>query len=587
MLVILIFLSMSTAIISGFQPIMLAPILNIEDAGKIQPAQTIGEISLNNIGPTIAHIIYNSNNSNKNIEVAYISIILFFLCSSIASALSYAAHILSTWITLRVKTDLQKDLYRHLVSLDIDFFIKSRSGELVNRFIQDAEEVTSAIDAAVRMGLQAIFLLLIYGAWLVRTSPRLAFATVSVGLIHMVLNRLIGRRLRDAATAYFDDNGSLVSLLGETISGIRSIKVSVTEPFFIKKLDTAIQKSMNTFFYFSNIKHFDVPIRAITDALALSVVLALAITDYSAGKLDFSGLAMFMVVARFTIAPISTLAQAANIFQLGVGASVRIREILNIKPILIGGKEEKPYFDNSIELVDIFFSYEDKPCLSNINLTIKRGETIAIVGESGAGKSTLVDIITRMRIPTSGKYIIDYKDANCLSLESLRRLFGVVPQEPTLFNDSILNNISLGRRDLEDSSVEKYLRISNASEFIELMSLGSNTIIGDRGVRLSGGQKQRISIARALYALPQIIVLDEATSALDSLTENIIQNELYALLKDKTFIVVAHRLSSIKRADKIVVLRDGNIVGMDTHDRLMEFDEYYKSLYQAQFILDQ
>jgi ABC-type multidrug transport system fused ATPase/permease subunit len=335
---------------------------------------------------------------------------------------------------------------------------------------------------------------------------------------------------------------------------------------------------------YSVFKNGETPLRRILDIAAIGVMLLLAFRAMQAGELTFQGFVLFMLVVRLTIAPISALAQALTRLQGGLGSARRVLEFLGREPVVVDGPRTDAQFKREIKLENVTFGYAaDTPVFTGLNLTLKKGELLAIVGTSGAGKSTLVDLILRLYDPGTGRMTVDGVDVRQFNQESYRRLFGVVSQESLLFNESIADNIIFGRATGNDADLRRAADIANASEFISGLPEGFDTFVGDRGVRLSGGQRQRIAIARAIYASPPILILDEATSALDSGSERLVQQAIDRVLTTATAVVIAHRLSTILHADRIVVLDNGRIEAVDTHDALLATSPTYQRLYDLQF----
>jgi len=327
------------------------------------------------------------------------------------------------------------------------------------------------------------------------------------------------------------------------------------------------------------------PITELSTMLVVGIVIWLGAKEVIYGGLSQGALAAFAFALFSLIKPVKRLSKVHMINQQGISASERIFEILDEKPTVLEtrGAEDLKGFKGRITFEGVDFRYEEKPILENVSLEVKKGEIVAIVGPSGAGKSTLVSLVPRFYDPTAGRVLIDGQDIKSVKMKSLREKIGLVAQETILFNDTVLNNISYGRKDASRDDIIKAAKAANAHEFIEKMPEGYDTFIGDRGHNISGGEKQRLSIARALLKNPPILILDEATSQLDTESEQLVQDALNKLMKNRTVLVIAHRLSTVRNADAIVVLEDGKIEGMGKHDELMARDSLYKKLYNMQF----
>jgi subfamily B ATP-binding cassette protein MsbA len=292
---------------------------------------------------------------------------------------------------------------------------------------------------------------------------------------------------------------------------------------------------------------------------------------------------LFLYVGRAIMVPIGQLGAAWTQVQVTLGASARLFELLEEHPDVVDGPGVVSGFSDRLRLEHVSFAYGDAPVLEDVNLEIRRGETVALVGPSGVGKSTLADLVLRLYDPVSGRITIDGRDLRSLRQRDYRRLFGVVSQEALLFNTTVRENIAYGREGASDDDITRAARIANAHDFIQELSQGYDTMVGDRGIRLSGGQRQRIAIARAIVGRPPILVLDEATSALDTESEKAVQEAIDRIIHETTSIVIAHRLSTVLHADQIVVLSEGRVEGVGRHEALLRESLTYARLYRLQF----
>jgi len=332
--------------------------------------------------------------------------------------------------------------------------------------------------------------------------------------------------------------------------------------------------------------HAQQPFRAIINLLVETSVLVMAAYQLLSGEMTISTFVLFLYVIRSIRMPITKLGNTFIVTQGLLASSERIFELLSLRPEIVDGPGKISRFNDSIQLQGISFSYGSGKVLKNINLDIKKGEIVALVGPSGAGKSTLSDLILRFYDPTEGAIVIDSRDLRSLQQRDYRRLFGVVPQEPLLFNASVSENIAYGSDGVTRENILHAAKIANATEFIDELPQGYDTLVGDRGIRLSGGQRQRVAIARAVVHEPHIILLDEATSSLDSQSERLVQHAIDRVIENATGIVIAHRLSTVMNADKIVVMNRGVILDQGRHNELLKRCELYHRLCELQFDLN-
>jgi subfamily B ATP-binding cassette protein MsbA len=580
----LVLLSILAATLTSLQSLSLAPALEISlPSSKESPALAIGDISLNNIG--ITFLIWIKELTGENPLYLMFFIALFFvLIGIIAAIVDFFAHMLSSWININANADLQLDLYRHLISLDLSFFLKSRTNEISSRFVNDVGEVTVSLDLSMRQMLESSVQILIYGYLLFQTSHSLALAVVAISVAHFFITRVLKNRIQSSTSVKLDKLADSSHVLNESLSNIKIIKIFSAEKLensrFKKTLELLRAVSMRYSFY----KHSETPLRKITDATALGLILVLSYTSFLSNELTSAGFFMFMLIVRQTIAPISIFAQSTIRLYNALGSAERVLEVFESRPEQKQGVSEIADFKESIEFKNVTFGYDiRRPVLNNINFKLKRGEILAVVGPSGAGKSTIVDILIRLFDPQTGQVLIDGVPVEKYSLNSYRSLFGVVPQESLLNHLTVAENIAFGRGEIIDEKLETAAHISNSAGFINNLSMRYQTQIGDRGVRLSGGQRQRIAIARAIYVNPRVLILDEATSSLDSESERSVQIAIDRILRESTALIITHRLSTIIKADRIMVLKSGEIDAIGPHSELIDSCELYRKFYEMQY----
>lgn len=580
---LLIILSVSGAMMASLQPLCLAPVLDAAVTTTAQPVYSLRELDLNNLGPTILNVfgLYASVNQ---FNLVLIMAILFVTIASGAAVLHFLSYMLAAWIGSSAWRDLQLALYRHMMGFSMGYFTRQKTGEVVSRFVTDTGETISSLDVALRQALQSIVQVLIYAILLFRTAPSLAVATLFVSLIHLGITRVLRDRIRRSTAGRFDALADVSSRTQESLLSIRVIKSFAAEAFEIRRFSEAAQFFQKRSMKFWLSKHAESPLRSVADAVAIGVVLLMAFRVFQKGGLTMSGFVLFVFLARQTIAPTSLFAQSLVRLQIGLGAARRILKIFESRPDLVDGHIEPAAFSDAMRLEKLSFAYQsDLPVIKDIDLEIYKGEIVAIVGSSGAGKSTLADLILRLYDPTNGRVTFDGTDIRQFKQESYRRLFGVVSQECLLFNATVRDNIAYGRPIHSESDILRAARIANAEEFINRLPQGYDTLVGDRGIRLSGGQRQRIAIARSIYGNPTILILDEATSSLDTESERLVQEAIDRVVEDMTAIVIAHRLSTVVKADKIVVMNDGDIEAVGPHEVLLEKSPIYRRLYELQF----
>ena len=475
------------------------------------------------------------------------------------------------------------DLFRHLLDLSLGFFHRRKTGELVARLDADTRAATQGLEAVVSTVLTAPVLVTFYGYLLVRTSPKLVVAALGAVALHYGVTRGVRGPIRRLATDQFSAFAELVARLQETIAGIRVVKSFAAERFEIERLRAAIRDVLRVNVRFGAYKHAEEPARSLVGYIVEAGLILLAAWELLAGRLGAPTFFLFLYVGRAVMVQVSHLGSAYTQMQSILAAATRVADLFAVAPEVRDGPDTVARFEDRITLEDVAFDYGDERVLEGVSLDIGKGEIVALVGPSGVGKSTLADLVLRLYDPMRGAIRIDGRDVRTLRQESYRRLFGVVPQDPLLFNATIRDNIAYGRDGLTEADIVRATRIANAHEFVTGFPGGYDTIVGERGVRLSGGQRQRIAIARAIAARPAILVLDEATSSLDSESERLVQQAIDRVIQDATSIVIAHRLSTVLHADKIVVMSRGTIEAVGRHADLLVANATYARLYRFQF----
>ena len=491
-------------------------------------------------------------------------------------------------ISTHIISDIRLLMYKKILTLPISFFSEEKKGDIVAKITGDVMAVESSITNSISLLIKNPILILAYLTTMFYTSWQMTlFAIVFVPPMTWLIS-LLGKQLRRGSTEAQECWSETLSQVDETLSGLRVIKAFNAEykrDRDFERITELLRKKTNKLYTRQELAH---PISEFLGTLIIIVVLLfggyLILTNKS--LIEAPALMFFMIMLYSIINPIKDLAKAAYTIPRGLASMDRINEVLNAENNIkeIENPKHIHDFKNKIEFKDVCFNYEnsDKQVLSNINLEIEKGKTIAIVGASGSGKSTLVDLIPRFYDTVSGNIIIDGIDIKNLKLSDLRGLMGNVNQEPILFNDTIFNNIAFGIDNATEEQVIEAAKIANAHEFIIKKEEGYDTVIGDRGIKLSGGQRQRLSIARAILKNPPILIFDEATASLDTESERIVQEALDRLMSSRTTIAIAHRLSTIRHADEIIVLNEGKIVERGKHEDLINLNGYYRKLHDMQ-----
>ena len=588
-----IFLNLITAIFNLFSFASIIPILQILFGmntnthslipfSQINSLNSLLEICKNNIYAYIESLI-NQYGASSALMLLGVYLIIMTLLKTLSAFLASASLVP---IRTGILRDIRNAIYKKITSLHLGYFSHEKKGDIISRMTNDVSEVEASIISSLETIFKNPIMIFLYLVVLFTMSWRLTiFVLILLPISGLLIGR-IGKSLKRKSLLGQQLSGELISQIEETLGGLRVIKAFNAE----SKLNLRFQNLNETIRHTFNRIHTRYFLaHPVSEFLGTTVI---AILLWYGGYLILSGnggisapeFIYYLVIFYSIINPFKELSRAGYSIQKGLASLQRIDAVLDAENNISEPSNPQTInsFNNEIRFNNVSFKYQDEWVLKNINLTISKGQTIALVGQSGSGKSTLVDLIPRFYDTIEGSISIDGIDICHLSTHNLRHLMGNVNQEAILFNDTIYNNITFGVESATQAEVEQAARIANAHDFITATPDGYQTNIGDRGSRLSGGQRQRISIARAILKNPPILILDEATSALDTESERLVQDAIEHLMQNRTAIVIAHRLSTIKSADLICVLHEGRIIEQGTHNQLIALNGQYTKLYNMQ-----
>jgi subfamily B ATP-binding cassette protein MsbA len=509
-------------------------------------------------------------------------IITIFLLKNLSD---YLALFFITFLRNGILKDIRNAMYKKTLDLPLAFFSEKRKGDTISRIAGDVNEVQSSflsiLELVVKEPLTIVFSIIVMFTISVKLT---IFVFIFIPISGTIIS-LIGKKLKKQSTKAQEEQGIFLSIIEETLGGLKVVKGYNSEKYFGK----IFQNSTDKFFGLSNTignrQNLASPLSEFMGIIVIGVLLwfggHMVLNEHILKGAEFI---TYMGLAYNILTPAKSISKASYNIKRGNAAAERILEILEQENPIVSKTDaiEKDTFESEISIKNINFKYEDEIVLKNFSLEVKKGETVALVGQSGSGKSTIANLLTRFYDVNEGTIEIDAVAIKDMNLQSLRGLMGLVTQDSILFNDTIKANISLGKLDSTDEEIIEALKIANAYEFVKDLPKGIYTNIGDSGNKLSGGQKQRLSIARAVLKNPPIMILDEATSALDTESEKFVQVALENMMQNRTSIVIAHRLSTIQKANKIVVLQKGEIVEQGTHDELIAINGTYNKLVTMQ-----
>lgn len=512
-----------------------------------------------------------------------------FVVAMVMAAAGALRYFCITLLGERVAAKLRTRLYAHLLTLDQAFFERTRSGELVSRLAADTELVQTVVGSTLSLSLRSLLMLVGSTVMLIVTSPRLAGLTALVIPAVILPIVVLGRRVEKLSRESQDRIADASAVASESINAIHTVQAYTREPRERERYSNAVWLALKTAGHRIATTAWLTALVILLGFGAITLVLWAGAHAVLAGEMNAGVLAQFVLYAVVAAGSVGGLTEVWGELLRCAGALGRISELLDTRAEIRSPEQPIPLprpLRGSIRIEQVGFHYPSRPgqaALHDFSLSIEAGETVALVGPSGAGKSTLFQLLQRFHDPQSGRITLDGEDLRSLDLAELRNAFALVPQDPVLFGASAADNIRFGRLDADDGAIEVAARAAEAHEFLRELPQGYDTYLGERGVRLSGGQQQRIAIARALLRDAPVLLLDEATSSLDAQSEHLIQQALTRLIANRTTLVIAHRLSTVQKADRIVVLERGRIVAMGTHEQLLREGGLYAELARLQF----
>lgn len=533
--------------------------------------------------------LYGLINSGNSAKALLFICIVVFISILLKNFFAYLSMYFLNPMRNRLINDMRSTMYNKVLGLPIGYFNEQRKGDIMSKLSNDLGDVESSTGAVLESLFREPITIILYLTYMIVLSPQLTvFLLIFLPVAGFILGR-IGRTLKKQNTKVLEQYSNVFSTIEETLAGMRIIKAFNAE----KKVSNKFESENEAMYHLKNAASRRRDLASpVSEVLGITAVLCIlwyggrmVLSNDASLPLNAGDFLAYIAIFTQLIQPLKALSNATYNIQKGAASIERIEALINEKSDIV--EIENPVylksFDKSIEFKNVGFSYlAGQSVLKNINLIIPAGKTVALVGSSGSGKSTLADLIPRFIDCTEGEVLIDGINIKQYSLSSIRSHLGIVTQEAFLFNDSIANNIALGKPQANIDEIKQAAATANAASFIEAKENGYDSNVGDRGAKLSGGERQRTTIARALLKNPPILILDEATSSLDTESEKLVQDAIYTLMDNRTSVVIAHRLSTIKHADEIIVLKDGSIVERGNHDSLILQDGMYRKLVEMQ-----
>lgn len=584
-----IFFNVLYALFSTLSFVALIPMLQVlfdkTKENTVKPVFT-GIMEIKDYGENyLSYYITTTKGTHESgyvLSIMVAIIISIFLLKNLAD---YLAMFFITFLRNGVLRDMRNALYKKTLELPLAFYSEKRKGDVISRISADVNEVQNSFLAILELIVkEPLTILFTITAMLIISAKLTIFVFIFIPISGYIIS-LIGKQLKKQSTKAQQEQGTFLSTIEETIGGLKVVKGYNSEKYFNSVFQNSTERFFNLSNSIGNRQNLASPASEFMGITVIAILLwyggQMVLIDKT---LDGAAFIAYMGLAYNILTPAKAISKASYGVKRGNAAAERVLEILEQENPIVSKPDaiEKRTFDNRITIQNVNFKYEDETVLKDFSLQIKKGQTIALVGQSGSGKSTIANLLTRFYDVNNGTITVDEINIKDINLQSLRGLMGLVTQDSILFNDTIKTNISLGKLDATDDEIIEALKIANAFEFVKELPLGIYTNIGDSGNKLSGGQKQRLSIARAVLKNPPIMILDEATSALDTESEKFVQVALENMMQNRTSIVIAHRLSTIQKADLIVVMQKGKIVEQGTHDELIAHNGTYNKLVTMQ-----
>ncbi|MGP0127749.1 MAG: ABC transporter ATP-binding protein [cyanobacterium endosymbiont of Rhopalodia musculus] len=498
----------------------------------------------------------------------------------------YGQNIFMIDAALMMTFSLRKGVYTHLHKLGLDFFETAKTGDLTYRLTEDIDRVGEIIDKLSHQFISNFLQLIVIPAYMFYLNWQLTIASFILSPLMAILVSHFGGKLLLLSRRSQNQVSNLSALLTEVFSGIRIVKAFAAQDYEVKRFAQEAERNRQSKYHAEQLKAFQYPIVGFLEAISIMLLFLIGGWQISQGNLKSEEFVSYLAAVALLLHPIDLMTSNYNEFKQAEASIDRIFELVDCTPSIVESPNGLilPQVTGRVEYSQVSFAYQPgQPVLRGLSLLAEPGQILALVGSSGAGKTTLINLLPRFYDPQEGQIFIDGVDIRSVTLTSLRRQIGIVPQETTLFSGTIAQNIAYGREELEQQTIEEAAKIANAHSFISKLPQGYQTWVGERGVNLSGGQRQRIAIARAVLPNPRIMILDEATSALDSESEALVQEALERVMENRTVFVIAHRLSTVHRADCILVLEKGQVVEFGTHSELLVKEGRYARFYKKQY----
>ncbi len=579
---------------------ILAPVMEILfgndsqsncDCGEAETAAIVAEMPTFDFSVHYFIDLFYFYLSTYRIEEGVIAT-LYFVCGVLitsvflANIFRYLSALILERVRINVIENLRNKAFYAITHFDLGYFTEKRKGDIMSRVSSDVLEVESSVVSSLKVLFKEPFLIIGFFTAMFITSPKLTLYSMILIPLSGGIISYIAKRLKRRARLTQDTLGRISNVIEESLSGMRIIKAFSAKKYITEKFRGEIANYSRHNFRMASRFNLASPISEFLGVFVVCMIILIGGSMVLSEESSLTGSEFIVFLAFFSqvLTPAKAISNSLTTINRGLASGERVFELMDSQSKINerSGAKSINTFNESIRFENVSFGYEDKLVLKNINLEVPKGKVIALVGPSGGGKSTLVDLIPRFYDPKTGQITIDGVDLRDCTISGLRGLMGIVTQESILFNDTIFNNIAFGKPDATIEEVRAAAKVAHADIFIEQFDEGYETLIGERGTKLSGGQRQRLSIARAVLKNPPVLILDEATSALDSESEKYVQDAIENIMQKRTAIIIAHRLSTIQNADKIVVIKDGEIIQEGTHNLLMKSGGLYKKLIEMQ-----